>query len=211
MKNEPTDKSDPTGSTTVTRTAGGNASTEPAAMSYTAVTSKKTMAEALIRELLAHAQSFVQERKLSPDDLLRICNVSLGNHKESARLFEGRHLRSRITEQLSRADRYKESFSLLAIHFHAELDETSHDSLIDALMERMRKTDMLFTFKFRVVLLLPHTPKEGAQHFVERVQHLLSGACAKGPEISFRSITYPDASITKRSAVLDWAEDQLRS
>lgn len=196
--------------TTVTRAAGKKDPSEHPVMSYTAVTGYKPMAEALVNRLIAHARTLVQDHDLTAADLIRICQVALDEATEGGHVIEGRHLRSRINEQLSRAERYKEPFSLLVINLTADLDEAAHDSLVDALIERMRETDMLFAFKSKIVLLLPHTPKSGATHLVDRVQALLEGACASGPKISCRSLTFPDPAFSRRAEVLDWTEDQLR-
>ncbi|MCU0661855.1 MAG: hypothetical protein MUC50_05960 [Myxococcota bacterium] len=210
MTNDNTNAADSTGSTTVTRSASGKDPSESTALTYSEVISQKTVAETLVRKLLAHALGIIKDRPLTTKDLYKICQLALGSEKETVPILEGRHLRSRVSEQLSRAQRYKEPFSLLAIHLPGQIDSPSYDSVIDALAERMRDSDMLFTFKVCIVLLLPHTPKDGVQRLVGRVHTLLAATHKEGPALTMNSLTYPDPSITKRSEVLDWAEDQLR-
>jgi hypothetical protein len=200
------------GSTVVTRVTSGKKDTDThPMMSYTAVTSHREMAVAFVRELLRHGNRIMNDHELTIEDLVTICHLALERRETGVMMLEGRHLRARVSEQISRADRYKEPFSLIILKLNASLDRSGYDSVVDTLCERMRKTDLMFIFKSRLALILPHTQKEQCCMLAQRVQQLLETAVATGIIDAIPTLTYPDPEITARAHVLDWAEDQLRT
>jgi len=203
-----------TGSTTVVTkvTKDKDTAEQHPMMSFTAVTSHRTMAEAFIRELLTTGQRIMQDHDLTVEDLVSICHVALDKRDEGMVMLEGRHLRSRVSEQVSRANRYDEEFSLMSVRFESVPEENAYDAMLDTLAERMRNTDMLFMFKSRMVIMLPHTPKEPCEMLSDRVRGLIDQAFANNaPPIEINWMTYPDPQIERSSEVLDWCEDQLRT
>jgi hypothetical protein len=198
------------GSTVVTRVTGKKDTDVHPMMSYTAVTSHREMAVAFVRELIRHGNRIMNDHELTIEDLVTICHLALAQRETGVLMLEGRHLRARVSEQISRADRYKEPFSLMFVKLNASLDRSGYDSVVDTLCERMRKTDMMFIFKSRLALILPHTLKEPCGILATRIQQLLETAVASGIIDGIPTLTYPDPEITARSQVLDWAEDQLR-
>ena len=199
------------GSTVVTRVTNEKKGSDVhPLMSYTAVTSHREMAVAFVRELIRHGNRIMNDHELSIEDLVTICPLALERRETGVMMLEGRHLRGRVSEQISRADRYKEPFSLMFLKLNAALDRSGYDSVVDTLCERMRKTDLMFIFKTRIALILPHTLKEPCAVLAARVQELLETAVTTGIIDGIPTLTYPDPEITARSQVLDWAEDQLR-
>jgi hypothetical protein len=198
-------------STVVTRVTAKKDSDAHPMMSYTAVTSHREMAVAFVRELLRHGNRIMNDHELTIEDLVAICHLALERRETGVMMLEGRHLRARVGEQISRADRYNEPFSILFLKLNASLDRSGYDSVIDTLCERMRKTDMMFIFKSRLALILPHTQKDPCAVLAGRIRQLLEAAVASGIIDDIPTLTYPDPEITARSQVLDWAEDQLRS
>jgi len=199
------------GSTVVTRVTNEKKGSDVhPLMSYTAVTSHREMAVAFVRELIRHGNRIMNDHELSIEDLVTICHLALERRETGVMMLEGRHLRGRVSEQISRADRYKEPFSLMFLKLNAALDRSGYDSVVDTLCERMRKTDLMFIFKTRIALILPHTLKEPCAVLAARVQELLETAVTTGIIDGIPTLTYPDPEITARSQVLDWAEDQLR-
>jgi hypothetical protein len=197
--------------TTVTRTRETRGTGEYPIMSYTAVTSHQAMAEAFIKELLRVGQRIMPDKELTIEDILAICHLALDHGERGAMILEGRHLRFRIADQISRAERYKETVSLLVL----KLDDITHmsiyDSIVDTLCERMRKTDLLFLFRQRIALLLPHTDLISCQKLHERVELLLNTTLEKNQNVGIATLTYPSPDIGKGTQVLDWVEDQLRT
>lgn len=194
----------------VTRVSANRDTGESPAMSYTAVTTHRTMAEAFVKRLLEAGGRIIRDRELTIDDLIAICHVANDKREESVTMLEGRHLRGRVGDQLSRADRYGECFSLMVLDLQGLPDRAAHDAVVDTLYERMRKTDLVFLFKTRIVLLLPHTNTPQAALLSERLTGLLSLAFEIPPQIPMASLTYPDPAIERSSVVLDWVEDRLR-
>jgi hypothetical protein len=179
-------------------------------MNYTAVTTHQSMAEAFLDELIHLSQKIMPNHKLTIMDLFSICKVALEQRAPGVIILEGRHIRERINEQLSRADRYDEVFSVLVIRLKGPDNSNDYESIVDALCERMRKTDLMFLFKARVVLILPHTDKEACSKLNDRILGLLSEAINPHINVVFNALTYPDVDIPNDTYVLDWVEDQLR-
>jgi len=201
-----------TASTLVTRVSKKDDSTgEHPLMSFTAVTTHKSMAEAFVRELIAVGQRMMPDHDLSIPDLATICHVAIDKGDAGITMLEGRHLRGRVGEQISRANRYNETFSLIALKFSERPDPAAYDSVVDTLCERMRKSDLMFLFKTRLILVLPHTPKEACQMLKGRIKGLLEAAYTPPPTVDMAGLTYPDPEVEKSNQVLDWCEDQLRT
>jgi hypothetical protein len=199
------------GSTVVTRVTGKADSSVQPIMSYTAVTTHHEMASAFVREIIRHGNKIMNDHELTVEDLVTICHLAMERREAGVTMLEGRHLRGRVSEQISRADRYKEPFSLMVVKLITTVETPGYDSVVDTLCERMRKTDLLFIFKTRIALILPHTAKDQCALFTTRVRQLLQTALASGIISGITSITYPDPQITSRSQVLDWVEDALRT
>ena len=197
--------------TVVTKLTGDKDSRVQAAMSYTAVTSHKEMADAFVRELLRLGQKIIPDHEMTIEDLMAICHMALDRREAGIVMLEGRHLRGRVAEQISRADRYTEPFSLLVLKLEELPDKTAYESVVETLCERMRKTDLMFMFKHRIVLTLPHTPRKPRRMLEERIKCLLEAAFNDDLEINIEGLTYPDPSLEKKSSVLDWVEDHLRA
>jgi hypothetical protein len=182
-------------------------------MSYTAVTSRREMAEAFVTELLTLGRKIMPDHDLTTEDIIEICHLTLTKRNRGVVMLEGRHLRGRVGEQVSRANRYKEPFSLLVLKLDGAVRNTAnYDAVIDTLCERMRQTDIMFLFKSRLVLILPHTPTGAREMLVERIRLLVNDALKDiAPPIDLSGMTYPDAQFPKTQAVLDWVEDHLRT
>ena len=197
--------------TTVTRSREVRGSGEYPIMSYTAVTSHQAMAEAFIKELLRVGQRIMPDKELTTEDILAICHLALDHSERGAVILEGRHLRFRISDQISRAERYKETVSLLVLKLDNIANPSIYDAIVDTLCERMRKTDLLFLFRQRIALLLPHTDLVSCQKLHERVESLLKATLEESSKIDMASLTYPSEQISAGTQVLDWVEDQLRT
>ena len=181
-------------------------------MSFTAVTSHQAMAAAFVNEILRAAQVLIPDRDLTAEDLMSIFQRAIYDDKErTITMVSGRHLRSRISEQVSRARRYHEPFSLVVLKMEVEMSKEDYEAVVDTLRERMRQTDLIFLFKHRIVLLLPHTERDACHILEERIQSLIKNCLSDHPPVDTARMTFPNADIDKGMDVLDWAENQLRS
>ncbi len=127
---------------------------------------------AFVREMLRLAQKIIPDHELSIEDLMAICHMALDRREAGIVMLEGRHLRGRVAEQMSRADRYDEPFSLMVLRLEELPDKAAYESVVETLCERMRKTDLMFMFKHRIVLVLPHTPVKPRRMLEERTESL---------------------------------------
>jgi hypothetical protein len=202
---------DASSTTVVTKITADKDSKVQPAMSFTAVTSHKEMADAFVREILRLAQRIIPDHELSIEDLMAICHMALDRREAGIVMMEGRHLRGRVAEQISRADRYDEPFSLMVLRLEELPDKAAYESVVETLCERMRKTDLMFMFKHRIVLILPHTPRKPRRMLEERIKCLLEAAFNEVRNMDIHGLTYPDPSLKNKSSVLDWVEDHLRS
>ena len=196
--------------TAVTKISSSQKSDSHPLMSFTAVMTHQAMAEAFINELTRVAQKIIPDRDVTPHDIFNICQLALNDKIEnSVTMVGGRHLRARITEQVSRARRYKEPFSLIAMNLDNISTPEDYESIVDTLRERMRHTDLLFLFKVRIVILLPHTEENSCSLLVGRIRTLIEQCLDKIPKIDMHYLTYPHPDMVKTSQILDWAENQL--
>jgi hypothetical protein len=177
-------------------------------MSYSAIVSNREMAGSFSRYLLAAAAKMVP-REWNVQDLSDILSFVLEGGDVPVQIIEGRYLRKRVREQIARAERYKEPFSLMVLSLPRDLDEEIYDSLVDLLAERLRRSDMVFLYRSRVAVLLPHTPVGGLDKLEERISKLAAATLGLR-DIRFSGTSYPDESLESPEQVLDWVEDQLR-
>jgi GGDEF domain-containing protein len=179
-------------------------------MSYTAVSSDREMASAFVRQLLHAAGKMIPTREWSTQDLRDILTFVLEGGVEPVPMLEGRYLRKRLKEQLARAERYQESFSLMFIGLSENADSIHHQSLVDLLMERLRRSDMLFLYRRKVAIILPHTNDKAAEGLIARIRSLAAATIPPEIQMEVLNRTYPGPDFAHAGDVLDWAEDQLR-
>ncbi|MDI7268059.1 MAG: hypothetical protein QME96_08700 [Myxococcota bacterium] len=179
-------------------------------MSYTAITSDREMAGAFVRLLVAAAGKMVPNRQWSATDVRDVIAFALEGGVDPVPLLEGRYLRKRLKEQIARAERYQEPFSLMVVSLPDSADQSHTQALVDLLLERLRRSDMVFVYRRRVAIILPHTPEKAAEGLVARIGALAGATLGVEMPIEFIARTYPHQSFRGPSEVLDWAEDALR-
>jgi hypothetical protein len=178
------------------------------AMSFTAVTSNREMAGSFSRYLLAAASKMVP-RDWSVQDLNDILSYVLEGGETPVQFIEGRYLRKRLREQVARADRYEEPFAMMVLGLAEEQADESTESLLDVLVERLRRSDMVFLYRHRIAILLPHTPEGVVSILTERISNLAL-ATLNVKHIELEVASYPGRQFAKPEDVLDWVEDHLR-
>ena len=102
---------------------------------------------------------------------------------------------------------------LLVLKFETGITPITYDAIVDTLCERMRDTDLMFLFKYRVVLLLPHTAQEAVQKLSSRILALLENNVEWSEDLGrleVASATFPAPEFNTAAKMLDWAEDQIR-
>jgi GGDEF domain-containing protein len=179
-------------------------------MSYTAVTADREMASGFVRQLLQAAAKMIPTREWSVQDLRDILTFVIEGGVDVVPMLEGRYLRKRLKEQLARAERYKEPFSLMFIGVSEDVDQIHHQSLIDLLGERLRRSDMVFLYRRKAAIILPHTNEKAAEGLIARIRSLATATIPPDVQIEVLVRTYPHSDFPHPADVLDWAEDQLR-
>gem|GEM_PF-952107 len=179
-------------------------------MSYTAVTTDREMATSFVRLLLQAASKMIPTREWSAQDLRDILGFVLEGGVDPVPMLEGRYLRKRLKEQLARAERYHEPFSLMFVTLGENADPIHHQGLVDLLMERLRRSDMVFLYRRRVAIILPHTNEKAAEGLIARIRALAAATIPSDVTIEMLVRTYPSGAFAQPAEVLDWAEDQLR-
>ena len=170
------------------------------------------LADRFARRLADLANDMIGGKRWSIEDLRDIFDAAVrGRRSEGVRILEGRYFRKRVREQCAMADRYGDPFALLVISLPPEPSKGVYQSVLDAVVERLRRTDMVFLYKRRFALVLPRMRSESLGPLLQRVQELISvGVGAEAVE-QIESLVYPAEKHADTQAVLDWAEDQLRA
>ena len=170
------------------------------------------LAARFARQFADLANEVVPGRRWSVEDLRDILDAAVrGRRREGVRIVEGRYFRKRVREQCGLADRYGDPFAVVVISLQPEPSEGVYQSVLDAVVERLRRTDMVFLYKRRFALVLPRMRDESLGPLVDRVRELIAVGVGEGAIEEIGSLVYPDASHADTQSVLDWAEDQLRT
>ena len=170
------------------------------------------LAQRIARQIVELAEDVIPGRRWSVEDVRDILDSAVrGRRDQGVRIVEGRYFRKRVREQCALADRYGDPFAVVVIALHTEPQEGVYQSVLDAIVERLRRTDMVFLYKRRFALVLPRMRTESLAPLVERVRELIQVGAGEGVIENIESIVYPDADHAETQSVLDWAEDQLRT
>jgi hypothetical protein len=179
-------------------------------MSYTAIMSSREMAGSFLRYLLSAASKMVP-RQWTAQDLQDILTFVIEGGESPVQFIEGRYLRRRIQEQIVRAERYREPFAIMVLKSETQFNGESYAGLVDLLTERLRRSDMVFLYKQKVAIVLPHTPGNVLERLIDRINKLAQATDAlKGAKLSFSTAYYPSDAFATPYEILDWIEDELR-
>lgn len=170
------------------------------------------LAQRFARKLVGLAKQVIPGREWSLEDLRDIFEAAVrGRRSDGARIVEGRYFRKRLREQCALAERYADPFALVVVSLQAEAPEGAYQSVLDAIVERLRNTDMVFPYRQRFALVLPKMRLEWLGPLVERVRELIDVGAGVDAIDTIETLVYPDPDYADTQAVLDWAEDQLRT
>ena len=87
------------------------------------------------------------------------------------------------------------------------------ESVLDALIERLRRTDTVFAYRRRFALLLSRTDADAVPPLLARVRRLIvegAGDPAVLEKVVVRSYPSDELSSGQGDKLLDWGEDALR-
>jgi hypothetical protein len=170
------------------------------------------VAQRIAKQVADLAEEVIPGRRWSVEDLRDILDAAVrGRREPGVRIVEGRYFRKRVREQCALADRYGDPFAVVVISLLPEPQDGVYQSVLDAVVERLRRTDMVFLYRRRFALLLPRMREESLSPLIDRVRELIQVGAGDGVVENIEHMVYPDESHTDTQSVLDWAEDQLRT
>ncbi len=169
------------------------------------------LAQRLARRLAESAGEIAPGREWTIEDLRDVLEVACrGPRTDKVRILEGRYFRKRLREHCALADRYGDPFACVVVRIGKQLDPSVYDSVLDAMAEKLRRTDMIFLYKRRFALILPRMRAVSLGPLIERLRKLVAVGAGEQALGDVRSLVYPDPIHPDTQSVLDWAEDQLR-
>lgn len=175
------------------------------------ICSDVVLAQRFARRLAEMAREFSPGRHWSAEELRDVLEVAVrGVRHDHAQVLEGRYFRKRLREQCALADRYGDSFACVVITLGEGVGSESSQSVLDAVTEGLRRSDMIFLYRRRFALVLPRMRVEALEPMIVRLQKLVGAGVGNDALESIASLVFPNDRVTDTRSVLDWAEDQLR-
>ncbi|MCZ7679450.1 MAG: hypothetical protein M5U28_12085 [Sandaracinaceae bacterium] len=170
------------------------------------------LAQRIARQLVEIAEEVIPGRRWSVEDVRDILDAAVrGRRDPGVRIVEGRYFRKRVREQCALSDRYGDPFAVVVIALMPEPQDGAYQSVLDAIVERLRRTDMVFLYRRRFALVLPRMRGESLEPLVARVRELIQIGVGEDVVERIESLVYPSTAHPDTQSVLDWAEDQLRT
>lgn len=178
---------------------------------YEGVSKDHKSAERFVRRMLDAATLLVPDHEWSEDDLREVIDFATASAADAVPVLSARQYRKRLREEAARADRYKQTFSTMIVRLADKGEDEDYASVLDALIERLRKTDLVFLYKRHVAILLPHTGAPVLITLVGRIRALIAAvASVDADEIGIESLSYPSRAMPSADALLVWAETNLK-
>jgi hypothetical protein len=176
------------------------------------ICSDPLLAQRVAKQLSDLAHAVLPGRRWSIEDLRDILDAAVRRGSErGVRIIEGRYFRKRVREQCALADRYGDPFAVVIVHLGPEPHDGLYPTVLDAIAERLRATDMLFLYRRRFAIVLPRMQRDALARLIDRVRELVHATAGDGAIEAIDSLLYPTEDCGDTQAVLDWAEDQLRT
>ena len=170
------------------------------------------LAQRFARRLAELSSQVLPGRTLSIEDVRDVFEAAVrGRPEDSVRIVEGRYFRKRVREQCGLADRYGDPFAVVVVSVRPEPQPGAYESVLDAIVERLRKTDMVFLYKRRFALVLPRMRDEAVPPMLDRLRELIAVGAGEDVLEKVEWLVYPNPEHADTQSVLDWAEDQLRT
>lgn len=203
--------------TTVTEAAkrlvGGDDEADLRSGDLAKICADPVLAQRLARRLAEAAREIAPGREWSMEDLRDVLEIAVrGPREDGVRILEGRYFRKRLREQCALAERYGDPFSCVVVTLvRGEVEGGGlYATVLDAITERLRRSDMVFLYRRRFAMILPRMRSESLGPLVERITALLGREQVGDALETLQSLSYPDPVLQDTQSVLDWAEDRLR-
>jgi hypothetical protein len=178
---------------------------------FESISKEQKSAERFVRRLLDAAALLVPDREWTEEDLREIIELAGASATDAVPVLSARQYRKRLREEATRADRYKQTFSTMIVRLAEKGEDEDYASVLDALIERLRKTDLVFLYKRHVAILLPHTGAPVLITLVGRIRALIAAvASVDADEIGIASCSYPSREMPSAETLLVWADGNLK-
>jgi hypothetical protein len=178
---------------------------------YESISKDHKSAERFVRRLLDAATVLVPDHEWAEDDLREVIDFATTSATEVIPVLSARQYRKRLREEAARADRYKQTFSTMIVRLADKGEDEDYASVLDALIERLRKTDLVFLYKRHVAILLPHTGAPVLNTLVGRIRALIAAVSSvDADQIGIVSLSYPSREMSSSEALFAWAETHLK-
>lgn len=170
------------------------------------------LARRVARQLAEAAREISPGREWTPEDLRDLLEAAVrGPRQDEVPVLEGRFLRKRLREQCALAERYGDTFGLVVLALAPEPSPGTYASVLDAVLERLRRTDMVFLYRRRYAILLPRIAPNVLPQLADRLRALIEVGAGDGCVEAVHTLAFPDDDVADTASVLDWAEDRLRA
>ncbi|MEM6962169.1 MAG: hypothetical protein AAF550_10590 [Myxococcota bacterium] len=162
--------------------------------------------------IVAQVQEFAPGRRWTLEDLKDVLdNAAQGAEQQTrAQVLAGRHFRKKLREQSHLAARHGDRFSCVVLSLDELCVDDEYPSVLDAVLDRLRGSDMVFLYRRKLALILPGLGSEALTPLLDRVQALVSFGSGESTLASIDALVCPNDIIETTEAVLDWAENRLR-
>jgi hypothetical protein len=169
------------------------------------------LAQQFARRLALAAKEIAPNANWSVEDLRDVLEVAVqGTGTEGVRVVEGRYLRKRVREQCAFTERYGEPFALVVVQLVPEPYEGLYAKVVESVVEKLRRTDMIAIYRRRFALLLPRMEVAALGSLLDRIAARVDQVTGKKVVEGVDGQMYPDPAFPDTQSVLDWLEDHLR-
>jgi len=166
-------------------------------------------ARRFVHFLTEAARTFPGAHDWSIDEIIEVIRFAMEGGPTSIDFFDGSHFFRCLEDTLERAQRYKEDFSVMVIRpGGGEGGELVDASVLDGLVERLRRSDQAFLFKRRVAIILPYTGGKDLSTLIGRIQELFEGALGPEIELQLDHMAYP-VDLGSAEEITSWVKARL--
>jgi hypothetical protein len=170
------------------------------------------LAQRIAKQVVDVAEAVMPGRRWSVEDLRDIFEAAVhGGREQAVRVVEGRYFRKRVREQCALTDRYGDPFAVVVVALSPEPEDGKYHDVLDAVVEKLRRSDMVFLYRRRFALVLPRMQRGALKTLIDRVHELITSRSGASSIEGIAALSYPDSAYPDTQSVLDWAEDQLRT
>jgi hypothetical protein len=170
------------------------------------------LVERIAGRMIELADAIVPGRSWSMEEARDILAAALRARQDhGVRIEEGRYFRKRLRELCALARDCGDPFAVAVVTLREDSDEGDRQSVLDAVVERLRRPDMVFVYRRRFALLLPGMRAAQLSALFARARDLVRVGAGEQTLEEIDTLACPDPAFPETSDILDWAEDRLRN